>query len=70
VQRLAVNASRVGRSFRTIVEAVVSEGALGAALLQRLIRLRWAKVSNGSRVVRFSEECERALRRALAVEKN
>lgn len=40
-------------------------GALGAVLMKRLIELRWAKVSHGSRIVQFSAEGERALGRAF-----
>jgi DNA-binding transcriptional ArsR family regulator len=40
-------------------------GALGAALLQRIYALRWAKPARGSRVVSFSPTGERALRRLL-----
>ena len=41
-------------------------GALGAALLERVVALRWAKLTPGSRVVRFSADGERALKRSLA----
>ncbi|MGH8179288.1 MAG: ArsR/SmtB family transcription factor [Steroidobacter sp.] len=37
-------------------------GALGAALLDRIVALRWAKPSRGSRIVRFSPAGERSLR--------
>ena len=40
-------------------------GALGALLLKRLIELRWARTTRGSRVVQVSAEGERALRRAF-----
>lgn len=41
-------------------------GALGAALLQRIVALRWASVPSGSRIVRFTPTGQRALERALA----
>lgn len=41
-------------------------GALGALLMERLVELRWAKISRGSRVVQFTAEGERALRRAFS----
>jgi DNA-binding transcriptional ArsR family regulator len=41
-------------------------GALGAALLQRVVALRWARVRPGQRIVRFTPTGERALKRALA----
>ena len=41
-------------------------GALGAALLTRIVELRWAKTVEGSRIVRFSAAGERALRQAFA----
>jgi len=37
-------------------------GALGAAFLDRIVALRWARISRGSRVVTFSPAGERALR--------
>jgi DNA-binding transcriptional ArsR family regulator len=40
-------------------------GALGAALLQRIVALRWASMKPGVRIVRFTPAGERALRRAL-----
>lgn len=40
-------------------------GALGALLMKRLIELRWARISRGSRIVQFSAEDERALRQAF-----
>lgn len=40
-------------------------GALGAALLSRIIELRWAKRAKGSRVLLFSTAGESALKRAL-----
>lgn len=40
-------------------------GALGAALLARVIDLRWAKPVKDSRIVRFSAAGERALRQAF-----
>lgn len=41
-------------------------GALGAALMARVIALRWAKQARDSRVVHFSAEGERALRKLFA----
>jgi DNA-binding transcriptional ArsR family regulator len=41
-------------------------GALGAAVLERIVALRWAKLTPSSRVVRFSAEGERALKKSLA----
>jgi DNA-binding transcriptional ArsR family regulator len=40
-------------------------GALGAALLQRIYTLRWARPARDSRVVRFTPTGERELRRLL-----
>ncbi len=40
-------------------------GALGAALLARVLALGWASREPGSRVVRFTTQGEQALRRAL-----
>lgn len=40
-------------------------GKVGALLMKRVVELRWAKISRGSRVVHFSVEGERALRAAL-----
>jgi hypothetical protein len=40
-------------------------GSLGAALLQRIYALRWARPARDSRVVNFTPTGERALRRLL-----
>ena len=45
-------------------------GALGAALLQRIIGLGWAKRVSGSRVIEFSLAGEQALRKIFAVREN
>ena len=41
-------------------------GSVGAALLQRISALGWAKRESGTRVVRFTAAGERTLRERLA----
>jgi DNA-binding transcriptional ArsR family regulator len=43
-------------------------GAVGAALLERIVALRWATPARDSRVVTFSANGERALRRAFGID--
>jgi DNA-binding transcriptional ArsR family regulator len=43
-------------------------GAVGAALLDRIVEMRWATLARDSRVVHFSANGERALRRAFGIE--
>ncbi|NLG75198.1 MAG: winged helix-turn-helix transcriptional regulator [Xanthomonadaceae bacterium] len=71
--RLGIDASQLSHTRRPACRACLDwserrnhlAGALGALLMKRLIDLRWASTARGSRVVRFSAEGERALRRAF-----
>lgn len=70
LDRLAVDVDELAQRRRVLCRACLDwserrhhlAGALGAALLDRIVALRWAKLSRGSRVVNFSVDGERALR--------
>ena len=72
--KLEIDRSHVSQTRRPACRACLDwserrnhlAGAVGALLMKRLIDLRWAKTSRGSRVVHFSPEGERALRAAFS----
>lgn len=74
LDRLAVDVDELAQRRRVLCRACLDwserrhhlAGALGAALLDRIVALRWAKLARGSRVVNFSVDGERALRGLFA----
>ncbi len=73
--RLGILASRMPATRRPLCRTCLDwserrhhlAGALGTALLTRIIELRWAKPVKDSRVVRFSAAGERALRQTFSM---
>jgi DNA-binding transcriptional ArsR family regulator len=72
-RRLGIDASDLSGTRRPACRACLDwserrnhlAGAVGALLMKRVTELRWAKLARGSRIVRFSAEGERALRKAF-----
>jgi hypothetical protein len=72
-ESFGIDAAALGRQRRILCRPCLDwgerrhhlAGALGAALLQKIYALRWARAARDSRVVSFTPTGERALRRLL-----